>query len=284
MVIDTMVWNLDGGFSKESSARSLLTDIAIARPHIAVFPDAYCEGKEHFLDYVDDEFDRAGYRVTRGLSEEGQPVNHGLVSIVDKRMSLSNKPGELVRLASRNIIRQWLFDPLSGERFTLFGVRLNKYSTVLRHFETEELLELVPAHCPTIIAGTMDALHKEAVIHKKILYAHVINALVEKGLLPAKQPDPALGKFSLSRLGGLARRLHEMADGKIMELFHTNDYVDADFWHQSTEPARKPFMQTDHIMTTMHFQVSDFTVLPAKGSNHLGIMGGLSLIPPRINE
>jgi hypothetical protein len=190
----------------------------------------------------------------------------------------------MLKIAGRNVVRQWLFDPLSGEEITFFGVRLSRHDTDVRQLETSELLGIAPANIPTIIAGTMDALHEEATIHKKILYAHIINALVKKGLMPAKQPDLVPRAFSLSRLGGIARQLHEMADGKVMELFHNNNYIDADFWRQSNEPAHKPFIQTDHIMTTMHFKVNDFTVLPARGSNHLGIMGGLSLLPPCINE
>lgn len=94
--------------------------------------------------------------------------------------------------------------------------------------------------------------------------------------LPNAEPGEASGK--LARIGSLATRAADMAQGDVMRRFTAAGLVDADEYHQGTMPARAPLMQLDHIMHTDNIRKLGFHVLPRTDmSDHRGIAASLSI-------
>lgn len=238
MAVEVMAWNVLDAFSDEARARGVLAVVARQRPDAAVFSEAYAEGKETLLDDVLDELTGHGYAVVHGTYDDtdGRQDRHGIIGIVRNKILTSQKP-TLVNLDGRQAVRIPLADPESGEENDFIGVHLDDRSESGRLKQTTALLGLVGEKA--IIGGDFNALYKEDKTARVLRAARPIAKL-----LPAVDPRPDFRPPKLKRLGSLAGRLTDMAQGTTMQEFEAAGFQDADPSHQ---PTKGPVC-IDHIV------------------------------------
>lgn len=279
MTLQIYAQNALDGYSQENTARQLINATLEVAPSVAVFPEAYTEGEDRWLDFVQEDFDKAGYQVVHGLYEDhdARTDRHGLLTVVEKHLAVPES-ARLVRLAGRNAIAQSLIDPATESKVDFVGVHFNDRSEELRLLEVDALRnEVVDVERPTVLAGDMNAMHRESTYSAKITAARVISKLVDWRIMPIVDPGSVHDKLSLARIGSLGKRLSGMATGSVMEQLIAEGFQDADSRHRPTMPAGKPFAQLDHVMHTAHFTAQDFQVLPTGSSDHRGIVSALEL-------
>jgi endonuclease/exonuclease/phosphatase family metal-dependent hydrolase len=267
MAIEVFSQNARDGFSDEKRAHQLIDRVEELNPSVAVFPEAYTQGEEGLLDYVQEDLEDLGYLVTLGHYDDadGRSDRHGILAVVKESLAVPNKPGRLVRTAGRNAVEAWLVDPETELEAHFQGVHLDDREESTRMAQARTLRG-------DILAGDFNAMHRESTNNPKIKVGHAIAALTRVGIMPKTTPKSIEEKFSLGKIGSLGYRLHGMALGTTMENLGTR-YKDADEDHQPTMPASKPFAQLDHILVRPRYDVTDFAVLAHDGSSdHRGIM------------
>jgi len=130
--------------------------------------------------------------------------------------------------------------------------------------QTLKLLELFQdeqdGSCPSVIAGDLNAMHR---LEIRSALIRAVQPIAER--LPYGEPGFEASK--IARIGSLARRLSEMADGTTLRLFENAGYRDSDSAHLHT----KGIAQLDHILHTaeLYSPPDSFQSIKANGlSDH----------------
>ena len=265
MNIAFMNWNVAGALSEEAKARQLIHEISLREPDVAIFPEAYNEGQEQFLDDAQAELS-GGYKVslTAYDDDDNRQDRRGMMALVRHELSMYETGGNVVRLAGRNALEHLITSPESGQEVHVLGVHLNDRSGVKRGQEVDDLLDylMLPTE-PTVVHGDMNEVHFGS---SRGLYFKVAGMIASspKWLFPVGEPESVNPKMSRARIGSMAERLHEMSQGAVLQRLVDAGLRDADVLHQPTFNSKKPFAQLDHTLVSksLIFKVKSFEVLP----------------------
>lgn len=272
-MIKVYAQNLLDGYSKPEAMAEYTQAVYQLKPDVAIFTEAYKEGKEDLVPRVVKQLQKQGYVIVSGRyeDEDGRKDRHGILLATRKAIVAAKHAPRLVKLAGRNVAECWLTDD-HGKLIHFIGAHLNDRSEARRQAELDDLLKIVePTKTPTIFAGDLNSLYKADATDKEFRKARRIHLLTRLKLMPVTDPTDKPAANTRGRKGSIYKRMHEAASGKTMQRLVDAGFKDADIDHRATFPASRPFAQIDHIMLSKHFTVHDFTVLPRGSSDHLGI-------------
>lgn len=275
MLLNIHSQNLRGAFSYEKYADEMMVSISRELPDVAIYPEAYDEGREHLLKGVIKSLDYLGYVTGHTLykDDDGRKDRRGMMTIVKKELLKDVPEPEVVRFGGRNMMRAWASDRTDAEPVNIYGIHLNDRIESGRIEQGAALTSSMPnGNQATVVAGDFNSVYRTSPRGLKFHFATVISGLVDLKLMPATDPESVNPRKSLGRIGSKGKRLHEISKGEAIQVFVAAGFIDADRSFRPTAPAAKPIAQLDHIMVNQKLDVLSFNVNRGiKSTDHLAI-------------
>jgi hypothetical protein len=162
---------------------------------------------------------------------------------------------EVVSMNTRNALRLGFPDDAGTNRLNVFAAHLDDRSEAARRNQASYLLSAIDPDIPTILAVQANSMHRESFRARAMRAAGPIaraafsrTDFIDPGVYADLSPIDKL-KWSFARLGSIALRTTEMADGGALQIFRNVGFRFTDDKHHPTIKRYGIFSsETDFIL------------------------------------
>lgn len=276
MAIEVVAWNIQDGLSKQDKATQITDSLLRFDADLIMVAEAASDdtrGRDS-IAAASERFVQHGYQSTSHPYNDSDNRIDRHIWLALTREGVGDKP-KAISLNSRTAAEIEFTDPETGKEANFYGVHLDDRSETMRHRQVARLLRR-SGISDAIIAGDFNAMHKDDARARALRLSGIVARrlpTIEPGLYHTLSSTEKR-KYTLHRVGSLATRLVEMADGNTMLRLTDAGYEDAD---PERQPTKGP-VQIDHIMHTSDILVVKNTVVDESGlSDHRAITATLSV-------
>jgi endonuclease/exonuclease/phosphatase family metal-dependent hydrolase len=272
--------NLCDGFSDERRIPDIFEEFEEIQPDIAVFPEAYKEGEERYLDDVKAIFDQQGYVAVQQLynDADNRQDRHGLIIAARHELALAYEP---VRLAmSRSALQLLTYDPETEAQIDFYGVHFKDRPAPVRYEEAASLLEYVDPDRAAVVAGDFNNMKRSGRATVLRAMGHVAGKFPqhEPGTpKPAKMMSRDGFRYVPARLASLFSRLGEMARGDVIDAMMESGFYDDDQDHSPTMSNKFPVAKID-LVVARKLRVHDQTTRKNRYTDHRTLVASVSSV------
>jgi endonuclease/exonuclease/phosphatase family metal-dependent hydrolase len=271
-----MAWNTLDALNNEERAPKIVEKVDTIAPDIAFFSEAYSEGVEGYVPNVAKAFKDRGYGVVNALyhDDDNRKDRHGFMALYHER--LGHVDADVIRLAGRNAVEMRIAVERNRKATKFIGVHLDDRLETTRRRQVQSIAaRLADMQSPQIVAGDLNTMHRSS------QYGWLLRSIgIFTPIIPVINPgETASNRISqkVGRVGSLATRLAQMANGGAIAELEMLGLRDVDPTFQPTIPSEKPKFQLDHVMISHHFG-SDSSLLVLdhdSASDHRAIVADL---------
>ena len=237
MSVKVAAWNVQEGLAEAERMPRIVKQVEQFDADVIVLSDAYSLDNElhgsqpDVLREAETGFSRQGYWWYGTEYCDSDPWHHDRNLVVLNRLPLV--AGSFVRLATRNAVELKVQDPCTDKTLHIVGAHFDDRSEAVRLRQAAAFLKHVDVEQPTVLAGDLNS------VHALDLWPRMLGSNIMRF---ATNYAPA------ARARSIGKRLVEMSSGGSLAMLATGGFRDADPLHRPSFPAKRSFLQLDHIL------------------------------------
>lgn len=266
-------WNVEGRLSSTKATGrgvplKIVDSILLLDADVVFLAEAY---KGMMDATAQKRLTQFGYKIYEVSYDEQQRDLHSAVATHSVYISrVSYVAQKTIRLGDRSMPVVSVKESTNGQILQLVGVHLDDRSEWQRLEQVEALIRWIDVSVPVVLMGDFNAMHAAGI--SRVLAKPVVGMMMQR--LPGV-------------MGGIGRRVHEMAFGETMEVLVKGLLLhDADPRHRATATPKMigfewlpsiRLLAIDHILATAVLQMSDYRIAADGGSDHRAISVNIKL-------